>query len=163
METPNPNIYQEKISGLKWGLYLSPIAILPLLVDYFKHNLNSETYLASALLFFIFISIGALMNLQWKIDESNFSYKMRPFHFKWHQIPFKDIDKIEVLTINPLKEFGGWGYRFGKLGKAYTISGNKIIHIVTKSQQKLNFSVVDNIKADKVISICLKKINQGTN
>lgn len=117
METPNPNIYQENISGLKWGLYLSPIAILPLLVDYFNHNLNSETILASVLLFLIFISIGALMNLQWKIDESHFSYKMRPFHFKWHHIPLKEIEKIEVLTINPLKEFGGWGYRFGNSEK----------------------------------------------
>ena len=151
METNKPIIYQEKVSGTKWGFYLSPIAILPLLVDYFNHSLSSKTYLTAGLFLFIFISIGALMKLEWFFNSTTFSYKMRPFHFKWQQIPLNEIQKIEVLKINPLLEFGGWGLRFGKLGKAYTIEGKLILHIELKSGKKLNFTVKNKIATDIAI------------
>ena len=54
---------------------------------------------------------------------------------------------MEIMRINPLKEFGGWGFRYGKLGQAFTTTGRMIIHIETTSGQKLNFSVENTEKA----------------
>jgi hypothetical protein len=33
-----------------------------------------------------------------------------------------------------LKEFGGWGLRYGKLGAAYTTRGKYILHIKTQKK-----------------------------
>ncbi len=46
------------------------------------------------------------------------------------------------MRINPLKEFGGWGFRYGKLGQAFTTTGRMIIHIETTKGQKLNLLLV---------------------
>jgi len=41
-------------------------------------------------------------------------------------IPFEEIQAVEAVTYSPLKEFGGWGLRFGGRGKqAWTTRGNR--------------------------------------
>jgi len=47
-----------------------------------------------------------------------------------HQkIPFEHIVHCEVRTYNPIREFGGWGIRYGKGGKAYNVSGNRGVQL----------------------------------
>ena len=44
-------------------------------------------------------------------------------------IPFSEIIKYEIRQYRPIIEYGGWGIRFNKSGKAYTVSGNIGIQI----------------------------------
>ena len=48
--------------------------------------------------------------------------KFYPF-FK-REINFDEIKDIEIIKYKPLKDYGGWGIRYGRKGKAYTIDGN---------------------------------------
>jgi hypothetical protein len=47
----------------------------------------------------------------------------RPFHQDWVVFGFEDIQDVEPLTYSPLRDYGGWGIRYGREGKAYNVSG----------------------------------------
>ena len=53
------------------------------------------------------------------------------------QIPFRDIKHCEARTYNPLMEYGGWGIRFGRHGKAYNVSGNRGVQLELLSGERL--------------------------
>ena len=44
-------------------------------------------------------------------------------------IHFEKIKSCEVKTYKPIKEYGGWGIRYGRKGKAYNISGNRGVQL----------------------------------
>ena len=45
------------------------------------------------------------------------------------------------MKINPLREFGGWGLRYGRLGAAYTTKGHYILHIEKTEGQAINLTI----------------------
>ncbi len=48
----------------------------------------------------------------------------------FHQIiPFDDIKKCEVRQYSPIKEYGGWGIKWGRKGKVYNVSGNRGVQL----------------------------------
>ncbi|MGO3706404.1 MAG: hypothetical protein ACTJGD_01075 [Mesonia hippocampi] len=52
-------------------------------------------------------------------------------------ILIKDIAEAKIVKYKPLKEYGGWGFRSGKKGMAYNISGNLGLSITYKSGKHL--------------------------
>lgn len=42
---------------------------------------------------------------------------------------FKNIISCEVRTYRPIREYGGWGVRYGRFGKAYIVSGNRGVQL----------------------------------
>ena len=52
-------------------------------------------------------------------------------------ISFDSIKRCEVRTYNPIKEYGGWGIRYGKRGKAYNVSGNRGVQIEFHAEKPL--------------------------
>lgn len=48
-----------------------------------------------------------------------------PFHLSFKSFPFETIRNYETKTYNPIKDYGGWGIRYGLEGKAYTTAGNR--------------------------------------
>ena len=63
-----------------------------------------------------------------------------PFHFKPKTFYFSDIDKAEPVTYSPLKDYGGWGIRYGAKGKAYNVSGNQGVVITLETGQSILIS-----------------------
>lgn len=70
-----------------------------------------------------------LMSLQVTISREKISYRFRPFHIKWNEIPRESISRLSVVQYDPIREYGGWGIRYGKHGKAYTVKGRSGISI----------------------------------
>lgn len=54
---------------------------------------------------------------------------VRFFPLTHRRIPFEDIRNCEARTYSPIKEFGGWGIRYGRRGKAYNVSGNRGVQL----------------------------------
>lgn len=54
---------------------------------------------------------------------------IRFFPFTHHEIAFEDIRHCEVQTYSPIREFGGWGIRYGRRAKAYNVSGNRGVQL----------------------------------
>ncbi|MGL6226599.1 MAG: hypothetical protein ACRC10_08230 [Thermoguttaceae bacterium] len=52
-------------------------------------------------------------------------------------MPLKDIQSAEIVTFRPLRDFGGWGIRYGKDNAwAYFMSGTQGVKIVTTKNRK---------------------------
>lgn len=144
-------IYAESLNCKKWSYYLMPIALLPICIEYFIDKITLDDFIASFVLFLFFIAIGFGLRLKWTISQDAFTFKYTPFYSQWRKIPMTEIKTMSVMKINPLKEFGGWGFRYGKLGQAFTTTGRMIIHLETVKGQKLNFSVNNAEKAEIAI------------
>ena len=89
---------------------------------------------------FIMAAVGVLfliMRLETQISETAISVRFFPFHLKFLQFPWSEVEQVYVREYSPLSEFGGWGLRYGLDGKAYNVSGNQGIQIVFKNGKKL--------------------------
>ena len=60
-----------------------------------------------------------------------------PFHRRFHWYFFDTIVKAEAVTYSPMRDYGGWGIRYGRLGKAYNVSGNRGVNITFTNGTKL--------------------------
>ena len=67
------------------------------------------------------------MKLITEIKGDSIHIKFSPFTTQI--IPFSEIIKYEIRQYRPIIEYGGWGIRFNRSGKAYTVSGNIGIQI----------------------------------
>ncbi|MEL7121993.1 MAG: hypothetical protein AAFO07_21275 [Bacteroidota bacterium] len=92
----------------------------------------------------------ASMNLNTKITDEGIHVKFAPFINRLYA--WEDIDQVYVRKYMPLKEFGGWGYRFGPSGMALNMSGNHGIQIVLKSGQKVLIGTQKPDEAEEVLA-----------
>lgn len=60
-----------------------------------------------------------------------------PFHRKFRTMPFEAIQTYEARTYRPLREYGGWGIRYGAKGKAYNVNGNRGVQLVLISGRQI--------------------------
>lgn len=77
------------------------------------------------------------MKLTLILDANNVAYKFRPFHKKNQTIKRRDIKNIAVVTYDPIGDFGGWGIRFGKNAKAYSVRGPYGLEITLNSGKSI--------------------------
>lgn len=66
-----------------------------------------------------------MCNLTTEIREDGVYFKFFPFHVKHRKILFSKIKSFEAITYRPIRDYGGWGIRYGRKGLAYNISGNR--------------------------------------
>jgi hypothetical protein len=63
--------------------------------------------------------------------------KMRVFPFRAALIPLKDVVEAEVRQYSGQREYGGWGVRTGRSGKAYTAYGNQGVQLWLKGDERI--------------------------
>ncbi|WMW24672.1 DUF6141 family protein [Methanolobus sediminis] len=71
------------------------------------------------------------------VRNSGLYVKFFPIHLSFRHYPINDIISAEAVRYRPLRDYGGWGIRYGRNGKAYSISGNKGILLEFKNGKKL--------------------------
>ena len=117
--------------------------------EFSKNQLLLIGGLISALfigLYYLFLN----MRMETKVDCEGISFRYPPFMNKFQLIRFDEIENLEVCEYNPIKDYGGWGYRkpahyTHKQLKAlkykrpqhfaYTIKGKTGLRIKFKSQK----------------------------
>jgi hypothetical protein len=80
--------------------------------------------------------LGAL-NLYTRIDAEGVHFRMKPFHLREQTIAWEEIDQIHVRRYQPIMEYGGWGIRYGRNGKAFNVRGDYGIQIVKKNGKRV--------------------------
>ncbi len=100
---------------------------------------------------FIFIM---LMRLTVIIDENGIQYKYFPFHFKFKEIKWENINDCQIVKYDAYSEFLGWGFRkkSKKYGIGYTTKGDFGIWI-KMDNENIFLSVID----EKIARIELEK------
>jgi hypothetical protein len=108
----------------------------------FGTNPTSDTGLmvGSALIVFFTLSLCILfgtVRLNTMIDEEGISYRFYPFHIRFRVIRWEVIEKVEVIKYHPIADYGGWGIRYGKGGRAYNVSGDRGLRLDLKNGKHL--------------------------
>jgi hypothetical protein len=108
-------LIQQLVLGKPWGnkpmsdaaLVATAVAVLALEVG--------------VVLFFL------LTRMDTVLDDSGLTVRLAPFRTR--RIEFREISSIEAREYNALREYGGWGIRYGRKGMAYNVSGNKGVQL----------------------------------
>lgn len=106
-------------------------------------------FLLSGILFPVFI---LSINLRVEVRKEGLVYRFFPMHLHDRTIAWQEITGHEMVNYHPLRDFGGWGIRYGKLGKAYSVSGDQGVLLVLDDGQKLVIGSRDANGLDLAIS-----------
>lgn len=163
------NTFSEKQRFTQWWIWLIIIAINLLLVyiiinviiDVGEKSFHLADLIGLAVVFFSLILVNYLLSgtsLKTEINEKEIKIKFIPFIIKDKIIKWEDLSLCYVRQYNPIGEYGGWGYRFGIMGKgkAYNINGNIGLQLQFKDGKKL---LIGTQKAEELKQFLLD-INQ---
>ena len=82
---------------------------------------------------------------------------MDSVHLSFHKIRLEDLTKYEVRTYSALKDYGGWGIRYGRRGKAYNVSGNCGVQLEFSNGDRLLFGSQKPEEFTKALNLALSK------
>jgi len=97
------------------------------------------------------------MNLTTEVRSDGIYYRFFPFHLSFHKIRLEDLTKYEVRTYSALKDYGGWGIRYGWSGRAYNVSGNHGVQLEFSNGGRLLFGSQKPEEFAKAINLALSK------
>lgn len=87
----------------------------------------TEGFQTSSILSLILLPICIILFVVFKvktnITQESINVKIVPFNLTNQTILWNDTKKVEVVQYSALKEYGGWGYRRNKTGRAINPSG----------------------------------------
>jgi len=102
------------------------------ILDILSGNNAGDSMYSNPLLLLVIIAVSAapifliyFVKLETEVRDEGLFIKFRPFHRRWVALPFSDILEANPITYKPIRDYGGWGIRYGPEGKAYNVSGNK--------------------------------------
>lgn len=95
------------------------------------------TFFLTLALFMIIYLLFLYIKLTLVVDENGIEYRFSPFHIKFHRISWDMIEKYGLITYHPIRDYGGWGIKFNRGGKAYSVSGNKGLQLCLKTGKRI--------------------------
>lgn len=128
------------------------VTIIPLFLVKQQTNVGSADIIAASVGLIIVLAVSVFifsLQLKTSINSRGIAYQFKPFQKK--TIPWKEIKKCYVRTYSPLKEYGGWGIRWGLNGRALNVKGNKGIQIVLKNNKNILLGTQKENEAKNVI------------
>lgn len=147
-------VFKEQQVFRQWWLWLILgstliVTMLPLFkngrIQY--ENLEFLGIIPASLIILLFVFI----KLETTIDSQGINVRFTHTgifkrHYNWNEI-----SDCYVRKYSPISEFGGWGVRGSGDTKAYNVSGNMGIQIITKDQKKFLIGTNKPEKAAMVI------------
>ena len=77
----------------------------------------------------LFTYLFTKIELITQITNEGIAIKFSPFHRQFKFFKWSEISKCYIRTYSPLKDYGGWGIKYGSLGIVYNVSGNQGIQL----------------------------------
>lgn len=130
-----------------YGIFQQQILKIP-----FGNNPVSST----TLVLLSFIPIGLMFLMQktemiTKIYTDGISVRIKPFFLKEKYLSFDEIERMYAGNYKPIRDYGGWGIRWGKNGKAYNMGGNMGFHIIMKTGKKILIGSKRPLEMERII------------
>jgi hypothetical protein len=92
----------------------------------------AEDWLMLLVLFFAGLLFPALMlsvKLTVEVRPDGLFLRFRPIHRRFLDLGLDKVIEVRTRTYSPLREFGGWGIRYGRGGTAYNMNGNQGVEL----------------------------------
>ncbi|MDI1321719.1 MAG: hypothetical protein PSV36_03155 [Algoriphagus sp.] len=127
-----------------WVFYLILLVELPTLillaVLFFTSEEKKETGIALVFVFGVMSLVLALIlniKLETRIDHQGIQFRYLPFIRKWRLLSKASIISAEVISFNPLLDFGGWGMKGNRTTKLFNITGNQGLLVESGASKKI--------------------------
>ena len=122
--------FRQPLLLLLLGLIAAPFWYLAVGRFVFGAEVEDSRSLAVVWLFAGVLFPGLLLAARLVTEVSPRGLRLRFPPFLTREIPFTEIRRVQARTYRPLREYGGWGLRWGGRGKtAYNVSGNKGVEV----------------------------------
>ncbi|APQ16406.1 hypothetical protein [Maribacter hydrothermalis] len=166
-------VFQETQRFTQWWLQLINLTIVGLLFyGFYKWfylgesmgNItadDSDNQIIFTLIIVLCLPLIYMFKLKTTIDEVGIHYQFTPINLSKKTIRWSELKNCYVRTYNPLKEFGGWGYRnsFGK-SSAINVKGNIGIQLILMDGKKLLIGTQKENDAKIIIERYFKTNNE---
>ncbi|MDD1705801.1 MAG: DUF6141 family protein [Methanoregulaceae archaeon] len=113
----------------------------------------------------IFIIFGIIfpvwflvMKLEIQVTSTILRFRMVPLHMKWREVPFGNIADVVAVIYRPIREYGGWGIRFGRKGIAYNVSGDRGVQVTLKNGKSF---LLGSGRAEELAIVLRSRIKTG--
>lgn len=113
------------------------------------------------LLLVLGIAIPALFayaRLKTEVRNDGLYVQFYPFHRTYRHFPFERIKTCTAQTYRPIRDYGGWGIRYGPKGSAYNISGNRGIMLKFTDGNEL---MIGSQRADELANFVECRLKQA--
>lgn len=104
-------------------------------------------------IFYILIPVTFLLifaKMEIFFDKEHIRYKLFPLHISYKEIEWTSIEEIQIVKIDALSDFLGWGLRYSKrFGWGYIFNSNDALFITLKNNKKITITIKDK---DKLIA-----------
>ena len=78
-----------------------------------------------------------VMKLETEVRSDGLYVRFFPVHIRYKKFTSEDLLESHARTYRPIAEYGGWGIKWGKAGKAYNMSGKEGVQLVFKNGKRL--------------------------
>ena len=131
----NQVLFREEQKFTQWWIYLLLFAILGFsLYSVFQQIFlgipvgnnpvsDSGEYVTVGVVVLLILFILSL-KLITEIREDGIRFQFHPFHSRPRFLSWEEISEVELVEYRPIREYGGWGLRFGRGGRAFNVKGN---------------------------------------
>jgi hypothetical protein len=127
----------QRIDSL-WPLLILAVTLVSNWILYFRlHESNLEFFYISVSTAMLLSGILVMTKLTTRIDTDGIYFRLFPFQLRSRYIQWHEIASVEVRNYKPIKEFGGWGLRWSRDGKAYSVRGNEGIQLTLKDKKRI--------------------------
>lgn len=140
---------QSMIRNKVFWVFLVPLPFLTLWLGYgavqqifLDRNFGTKP-VSDIFLLLIFLALALLfcflvrLKLTIEANASSLSIKFDPLAFIRREVTLDSIKTIEVVSYDAIGEHGGWGWRVGSFGKAFTAYGQKAVKVVTNAGETI--------------------------
>ncbi|MBU0638649.1 MAG: hypothetical protein KKB50_07280 [Planctomycetes bacterium] len=76
-----------------------------------------------------------LLKMETRVDDEGITINFQPFCKR--RISLQDIEQCEALQYRPIRNYGGWGLRWGWNGWAYNVRGNQGVQLVLTGNKRV--------------------------
>jgi hypothetical protein len=169
MNQDNQLIYREQQKFtllLRWLVYISMcLAVFLSILSLRQMSFGQTSPGVKEILSVVLVGFGVpiailvlfhLLKLETQVRPDGLYVRYYPFHIRFRKFSAGDLSECHARQYKPIREFGGWGIRYGLFGKgkAYNVSGNKGVQLVFKDGKRL---LIGSQKAEE-LEEALRKI-----
>ena len=72
-----------------------------------------------------------------EVHKDGIHIRFFPFHRKFKNFQYAEIESYLAREYKPIREYGGWGIRYTLGGMAYNVYGNKGVQLILKNKKKI--------------------------
>lgn len=153
----NKPLFQETQRFTQWWLWLLLAVVSISIFRPISEAISNDQPLdagqwVGVIILAVVILLMFINRLETRIDERGIYVKFFPVIPKFKFYPWEEISTAVVRKYSPLMEYGGWGIRFGRNGKAYNIKGNKGLQLNFKNGSALLIGTQKAEELQKVLN-----------